>query len=253
MNSKISPWLPAELDSLTALCARADRADWRVTPPWLASLRLPPPGASATMSEVLGDEYTEAGRAKLLAAAQAHPIYRRLIAEVPLAVAIPAASPFDILRRVCVIADRMATLIPRKEPKTSIRLDKRREAELKAVRRLQQLTGSPVLQRTLGERARELQRPSLVAWGKLAHPALWWLAFDLWTHANTANAQLLLQAAPLVDSADCDDSTAARYIKQAQRIVPRLSLPAPSQPVAPTPGFGGLLQGLMGAPSNPDT
>jgi hypothetical protein len=143
--------------------------------------------------------------------------------------------------------------MPRTRRKTLSRPDKQRAAELKAILRLQRVTTSLGRKRMLAEWAQELQRPSRVAWGKIAHPALWMLAFDLWTDAHTADVQLLLQAAPLVGAGGCDDTTARRYIKQAQKIVPkRPRAIRPASPVAPTLGLLQLGE-LKAPPPDADT
>lgn len=244
------PWAQEDLASLATLCARADRIECGTPAPWLSSSDAQ--SDMERLSDFIG-RFTPAGREKLLEEIQVHPIYRRVAEDVPRVVTAPAESPLDPLRRVWVIADNMVRPVPRKWHKTSSRPEnKRREAELKAIRRLQQVTSSPLRKRKLAEWAEELKRPSPVAFRKLAHPALWWLAFHLWTRAHTADVQLLLQAGPLVDAA-CDDCTAGRYIKQAQKIVPghqRLILPA--SPPPPATGLAGLLAGMPPPSANRD-
>jgi hypothetical protein len=94
MNSKTSPRLADEFASLVALYERADREEGRMTSPRLASPGLP----GVPLSQLI-EPFTGRGRAKLLAAVQAHPIYRRLTADVPRVVTVPGESPFDPLRR----------------------------------------------------------------------------------------------------------------------------------------------------------
>lgn len=235
MNSKTSLWLADSLASLTILCGRADRIEGRITPPWWVL----PDRPGIPLRELLD----LAEPARLLTDVQAHPIYQRLSRDVPRLETTPTKSPFDAVRRARVIAGNMAEPITRKRLRTSSRPDKKRDRELKAIQRLQRVTSSPLRQRILGEwAAQELHRLP-VAFGKIAHPAVWFLALDLWREADTASAQLLLEAAPLVDPAGCDDSTARRYIKQAQKIIPRRPKAirlAPTSPVAPIPGLPGL-------------
>ena len=243
------PWSSDDLMSLTALCERADRMEGSITPPWWAS----PGQPGAPLSQFM-EQFTDTGRTKLLADVQAHPIYRRLVADVPLAASLPADSPFDPLRRVRVIAHIISGPMPRKRHKTSPgRPDKRRKSELSAMRRLQSLTSDPERKRILAEWiARDIRRLP-VAFGKIAHLTVWRLAFDLWVDAYTADVQLLLQAAQLVDSAGCDDTTARRYIKQAQKIIPkrprRIQAP-PRLQAPPMTGLFGLGAGLITPPAD---
>ena len=42
-----------------------------------------------------------------------------------------------------------------------------------------------------------------VSFGKIAHPRVWWLAFDLWADADTADVKLLLEAERQMLRASC--------------------------------------------------
>jgi hypothetical protein len=169
------------------------------------------------------DQYT-AGHSLLVTEIQAHPIYKHMVADVPRIETAPSYPPFDPLRRVRVIADNMARPMPRMPRKTSrwrrtsSRPDRKRARELNAIKRLQRVTNSPERKRILAAWAAHDMRRLPVALGKIAHPAVWRLAFELLVHAHTADVRLLLEAAQLVDSGGCDDATAARYIKQVQKI-----------------------------------
>lgn len=234
------PWLPDDVISLAELRERADRMEGRTTPPW----RSPPESPGIPLSELMG-QFTDNGRAKLLAEVTAHPIYKRLTRQVPRLLIMPAESPFDPLRCVQTIAEHLVRPYPLKRQRTSGRPDKKRAAELKAIQRLQRVTRSPERKRILAEWiARDMERLP-VALGKIAHPAIWWLAYDLWLDADTADRKLLLEAAQLVDPAGFDDKQASRYVRQVQKILPKRPRTVSPKPIVPPMtglfGLGGFL------------
>jgi hypothetical protein len=234
MSMKAAHSLKAERDSLAALCERANRREGRITPPWQIPASQGLPGVP--LNQIM-EQFSDTGATRLLADIQAHPLYRRVVADVPRVETAPAESPFDPLRRVRAIADLMERPMSAPRRKSAGRPGRKRDAELNAIRRLQQVTTSPIRKRVLAEWTEELKRPSPVAWGRMAHPKLWLLAADLWIDAGTADVQLLLDAAKWLDRAGCDDSTAGRYIRQVRNTFQKR--PAPAAPVASSPGLLG--------------
>jgi hypothetical protein len=232
-----TPWTPADLDSLKALCERADRIEGR--------------GAfylSQPLNDLLG--LLDCERDRLLADVAAHPVYSRLARGLP-RLAAPAVSPFAPLRRAYAIADvaRLPLSKADRRPTSSRRAlppGKAAERERGAIRRLLQVTSSPMLKRVCADRLQELQRQVPIKWRSVEHPELLMLAWRLWLDADTVDPRLLREAGDMCGIV-CDDSTASRYVTATcERIFPDHK-PWTAPPSAPKPV---PFQGLLG-PFNP--